>query len=146
MSVCIAAASARVQISFRLIQNVRGCSNSLDWALRFARQVLGLVVAIKLRATISDTLPWSLLFICASMGETNDDATNALIASMLAEDNHYTEYDSYNVGVDSEDDDWGGGKRKPKKGQHDFPQFMLLRLVTVQAHHMSALYSLIQLL
>ena len=55
------------------------------------------------------------------MGETNDDATNALIASMLAEDSHYTEYDSYNVGVDSEDDDWGGGKRKPKKGQHIFP-------------------------
>lgn len=52
------------------------------------------------------------------MGEANDDATNALIASMLAEDNHYTEYDGYNINADSEDDDWGGSKRKAKqKGQ-----------------------------
>ena len=50
------------------------------------------------------------------MTEANDDATNALIASMLAEDNHYTEYDAYNIGPDSEDDDWGGPKRKAKKG------------------------------
>ena len=50
------------------------------------------------------------------MAEVNDEATNALIASMLAEDNHYTEYDAYNMGPDSEDDDWGGSKRKPKKG------------------------------
>lgn len=50
------------------------------------------------------------------MAEVNDEATNALIASMLAEDNHYTEYDAYNIGVDSEDDDWGGSKKKQKKG------------------------------
>ena len=50
------------------------------------------------------------------MAEVNDEATNALIASMLAEDNHYTEYDAYNMGPDSEDDDWGGSKKKQKKG------------------------------
>ena len=50
------------------------------------------------------------------MTEVNDEATNALIASMLAEDNHYTEYDAYHMGPDSEDDDWGGSKKKPKKG------------------------------
>lgn len=50
------------------------------------------------------------------MAEVNDEATNALIASMLAEDNHYTEYDVYNMGPDSEDDDWGGSKKKQKKG------------------------------
>lgn len=50
------------------------------------------------------------------MAEVNDEATNALIASMLAEDNHYTEYDAYNIGPDSEDDDWGGSKKKQKKG------------------------------
>ena len=49
------------------------------------------------------------------MAEVNDEATNALIASMLAEDNHYTEYDAY-MGPDSEDDDWGGSKKKSKKG------------------------------
>lgn len=52
------------------------------------------------------------------MAEGNDDATNALIASMLAEDNHYTEYDAYNAGMESEDDDWGGSKKKAKKGLH----------------------------
>lgn len=50
------------------------------------------------------------------MTEVNDEATNALIASMLAEDNHYTEYDTYNMGLESDDDDWGGSKKKPKKG------------------------------
>lgn len=54
------------------------------------------------------------------MTEVNDEATNALIASMLAEDNHYTEYDAYNMAPDSEDDDWGGSKRKPKKGVQKF--------------------------
>ena len=51
------------------------------------------------------------------MAEGNDDATNALIASMLAEDNHYTEYDAY-AGVESEEDDWGGSKKKAKKGAY----------------------------
>lgn len=50
------------------------------------------------------------------MAEVNDEATNALIASLLAEDNHYTEYDAYNMGADSGDDDWGGSKKKAKKG------------------------------
>lgn len=50
------------------------------------------------------------------MAEQNDEATNALIASMLAEDNHYTEYDAYNIAPDSEDDDWGGSKKKQKRG------------------------------
>ena len=50
------------------------------------------------------------------MAEVNDEATNALIASMLAEDNHYTEYDAYNMAPDSEDDDWGGSKKKQKRG------------------------------
>lgn len=50
------------------------------------------------------------------MAEVNDEATNALIASMLAEDNHYTEYDAFNMGPDSEDDDWGVSRKKPKKG------------------------------
>lgn len=50
------------------------------------------------------------------MTEVNDEATNALIASLLAEDNHYTEYDAYNMGAESGDDDWGGSKKKAKKG------------------------------
>lgn len=58
----------------------------------------------------------SEILVTVIMAEVNDEATNALIASMLAEDNHYTEYDAYNVGPDSEDDDWGGSKKKPKKG------------------------------
>ena len=49
------------------------------------------------------------------MTEVNDDATNALIASMLAEDNHYPEYDAY-MGPESEEDDWGGAGKKIKKG------------------------------
>ena len=58
----------------------------------------------------------SEVLVSVIMAEVNDEATNALIASMLAEDNHYTEYDAYNMGPDSEDDDWGGSKKKQKKG------------------------------
>ena len=66
------------------------------------------------------------------MAEVNDEATNALIASMLAEDNHYTEYDAYNIGPDSEDDDWGGSKKKQKKGL--YLTKLLLSITKPQLH------------
>ena len=77
------------------------------------------------------------------MAEVNDEATNALIASMLAEDNHYTEYDAYNMGPDSEDDDWGGSKRSPRKGESS-----TLKLAGIQArlpYTHSSLSKLLQL-
>eukprot|EP00216_Chloropicon_sp_CCMP2111_P005771 CAMPEP_0198237606 /NCGR_PEP_ID=MMETSP1446-20131203/3386_1 /TAXON_ID=1461542 ORGANISM="Unidentified sp, Strain CCMP2111" /NCGR_SAMPLE_ID=MMETSP1446 /ASSEMBLY_ACC=CAM_ASM_001112 /LENGTH=602 /DNA_ID=CAMNT_0043919787 /DNA_START=149 /DNA_END=1957 /DNA_ORIENTATION=+ len=43
-----------------------------------------------------------------------DEATNALIAKMLAEDDAYE--DAYGFGMDdSDEDDWGSGKRKKRK-------------------------------
>ena len=49
-----------------------------------------------------------------------DEATNALIAKMLAEDDQYEE-DMYGLGADDSDDDWDSKRKKKRKGKGKGP-------------------------